>query len=158
MIPWSLAAPPLTASLLRTSYACHSPTAHSHCPQQLACRRQLADIPMSHVWPYQEWLDADRACFMSRQYIHSSLFQRLSTRPFLTQAEKAGTDVSKCSTLFVIGSFCYVKLCICASRHQRFLGGAPQTSDFMLVQPAPALRATSRPRVCTFGSAVMAAF
>ena len=92
---------------------------------------------MSHVWPYQEWLDADRACFMSRQYIHSSLFQRLSTRPFLTQAEKVGNTSSGCSAHLVIDSVPSVMLCGGAGRQQHLLGGALRLTC-MLVQPAPA--------------------
>ena len=105
--------PSLTASLLRTPHACYSHIAHSPLPQELACRRQLADIPMSHVWPYQEWLDADRACFMSRQYIHSSLFQRLSTRPFLTQAEKVSSTISGCSAFLVSAAAFLWWVCLC---------------------------------------------
>ena len=127
MIPGNLVAPPegLTAS----SFPCRLQSRCSfQLPHKLACRRQLADIPMSHVWPYQEWLDADRACFMSRQYIHSSLFQRLSTRPFLTQAEKVGNTISGCSAHLVIDSVLSVMLCGCAGRHQRLSGGALQTT------------------------------
>jgi len=52
------------------------------------CRTRLSHIPASHVWPFQEWLETDRACYLIRQYVFSNLYHRLSMRPFMSHIEK----------------------------------------------------------------------
>ena len=42
----------------------------------------------SHLWPYQRFVETDRAAFIIRQYIFANLHDHLSTRPFLCNIEK----------------------------------------------------------------------
>jgi hypothetical protein len=51
-------------------------------------RARLSGLPASHVWPFQEWLETDRACYLIRQYVFSNLYHRLSMRPFMSHIEK----------------------------------------------------------------------
>eukprot|EP00850_Spirogloea_muscicola_P015320 SM000116S24241 [mRNA] locus=s116:231404:242857:- [translate_table: standard] len=51
-------------------------------------RDLLLGVPQSHVWPFQCWLETDKAAYLLRQYFHSNLRDRLSTRPFLSAVEK----------------------------------------------------------------------
>ena len=57
------------------------------------CRTRLSHIPASHVWPFQEWLETDRACYLIRQYVFSNLYHRLSMRPFMSHIEKVPRSV-----------------------------------------------------------------
>ncbi|GMH03346.1 hypothetical protein Nepgr_005185 [Nepenthes gracilis] len=41
-----------------------------------------------HVWPFQFWLETDKAAYLLRQYFFNNLRDRLSTRPFLSLVEK----------------------------------------------------------------------
>ncbi|KAF6164233.1 hypothetical protein GIB67_010203 [Kingdonia uniflora] len=41
-----------------------------------------------HVWPFQYWLETDKAAYLVRQYFFNNLHDRLSTRPFLSHIEK----------------------------------------------------------------------
>lgn len=41
-----------------------------------------------HVWPFQFWLETDKAAYLLRQYFFNNLHDRLSTRPFLSVIEK----------------------------------------------------------------------
>lgn len=49
-------------------------------------RRLLADVP--NALPYHRILETSTNGFLIRQYIHSSLYDRMSTRPFLENIEK----------------------------------------------------------------------
>ncbi|KAF2838893.1 phosphoinositide 3-kinase regulatory subunit 4 [Patellaria atrata CBS 101060] len=49
-------------------------------------RKILADIP--NALPYHRILETSTTGFLVRQYIHSSLYDRISTRPFLEDIEK----------------------------------------------------------------------
>lgn len=51
-------------------------------------RDKLKDIEHSHVWPFQHWLETDKAAYLLRQYFFSNLHDRISTRPFLSLIEK----------------------------------------------------------------------
>ena len=53
-------------------------------------RRKLLTPPPKHLhaWPFQRELETDRAVYLIRQYAHSTLYDRVSTRPFLTLIEK----------------------------------------------------------------------
>jgi len=51
-------------------------------------RTALSPIPCPHVWPTQRLYHSDRAIHLVRQYLWSSLAQRITSRPFLTTAEK----------------------------------------------------------------------
>jgi phosphoinositide-3-kinase regulatory subunit 4 len=51
-------------------------------------REKLKDIQHSHVWPFQYWLETDKAAYLLRQYFFSNLHDRISTRPFLSVIEK----------------------------------------------------------------------
>lgn len=51
-------------------------------------REQLSKIEHSHVWPFQHWLETDKAAYLLRQYFFSNLHDRISTRPFLSMIEK----------------------------------------------------------------------
>jgi len=51
-------------------------------------RTALAPIPSPHVWPTQRLYQSDRAVHLVRQYLWSSLSQRITSRPFLSLAEK----------------------------------------------------------------------
>lgn len=41
-----------------------------------------------HAWPFQRELETERAVFLMRQYAHSTLYDRISTRPFLQHVQK----------------------------------------------------------------------
>ncbi|XP_062221696.1 serine/threonine-protein kinase VPS15-like [Phragmites australis] len=51
-------------------------------------RNAFKGIEGSHVWPFQVWLQTDKAAYLLRQYFHNNLHDRLSTRPFLSQIVK----------------------------------------------------------------------
>uniref|UniRef100_A0A0D9VM64 non-specific serine/threonine protein kinase n=1 Tax=Leersia perrieri TaxID=77586 RepID=A0A0D9VM64_9ORYZ len=51
-------------------------------------RSAFEGIEGSHVWPFQVWLQTDKAAYLLRQYFYSSLHDRLNTRPFLSKIEK----------------------------------------------------------------------
>ncbi|XP_047338375.1 serine/threonine-protein kinase VPS15 [Impatiens glandulifera] len=41
-----------------------------------------------HCWPFQFWLETDKAAYLLRQYFFNNLHDRLGTRPFLSVVEK----------------------------------------------------------------------
>jgi hypothetical protein len=45
-------------------------------------------VPCPHVWPMQVWWETPNAGYMMRQHFAANLYERLSTRPFLTPLEK----------------------------------------------------------------------
>ncbi|KAM0754729.1 Other/VPS15 protein kinase [Meredithblackwellia eburnea MCA 4105] len=49
-------------------------------------REQLQDCP--NVLPYQRAPETERACYLIRQWVASNLYDRISTRPFLSLVEK----------------------------------------------------------------------
>ncbi|KAI3932096.1 hypothetical protein MKW92_032179 [Papaver armeniacum] len=53
---------------------------------------QIRDVFRSlqhpHVWPFQYWVETDKAAYLLRQYFFNNLHDRLSTRPFLSLVEK----------------------------------------------------------------------
>ncbi|GJE86329.1 Pkinase-domain-containing protein [Phanerochaete sordida] len=49
-------------------------------------RDALADIP--NVYTYQSFVETDKAGYLVRQWVASSLYDRISTRPFLSHIEK----------------------------------------------------------------------
>ncbi|OCH92765.1 hypothetical protein OBBRIDRAFT_886008 [Obba rivulosa] len=49
-------------------------------------REALADIP--NVYNYQSFVETDKAGYLIRQWVASSLYDRISTRPFLSLIEK----------------------------------------------------------------------
>jgi phosphoinositide-3-kinase regulatory subunit 4 len=49
-------------------------------------REHLADIP--NVYTYQAFLETDKAGYIIRQWLANNLFDRISTRPFLSLIEK----------------------------------------------------------------------
>ncbi|XP_066322820.1 serine/threonine-protein kinase VPS15-like isoform X1 [Miscanthus floridulus] len=51
-------------------------------------RNAFKGIEGSHVWPFQVWLQTDKAAYLLRQYFINNLHDRLSTRPFLSQIAK----------------------------------------------------------------------
>ncbi|KAL5207317.1 hypothetical protein ABZP36_031752 [Zizania latifolia] len=51
-------------------------------------RNAFEGLKGSHVWPFQVWLQTDKAAYLLRQYFYSNLHDRLSTRPFLSKIEK----------------------------------------------------------------------
>ncbi|KAL6633375.1 hypothetical protein ACP70R_026046 [Stipagrostis hirtigluma subsp. patula] len=51
-------------------------------------RNAFKGIEGSHVWPFQVWLQTDKAAYLLRQYFNNNLHDRLSTRPFLSQIVK----------------------------------------------------------------------
>ncbi|KAG9441768.1 hypothetical protein H6P81_017622 [Aristolochia fimbriata] len=51
-------------------------------------REILRNVNHPHVWPFQYWLETDKAAYLLRQYFFSNLLDRLSTRPFLSPIEK----------------------------------------------------------------------
>ena len=53
-------------------------------------RKRLWGLPCPHVWPFQEFVETERACYLIRQYVFSNLYDRLSMRPFLAPIEKVG--------------------------------------------------------------------
>lgn len=53
-----------------------------------AVRMALLGLPCPHVWPMQTWWETPSAAYMMRQHFAANLYERLSTRPFLTAVEK----------------------------------------------------------------------
>ncbi|KAL9242324.1 hypothetical protein vseg_016337 [Gypsophila vaccaria] len=51
-------------------------------------RDTFRNIEHPHVWPFQCWLETDKAAYLLRQYFFNNLHDRLSTRPFLSLVEK----------------------------------------------------------------------
>ncbi|KAI3714696.1 hypothetical protein L6452_21655 [Arctium lappa] len=51
-------------------------------------REIFGRIENPHVWPFQFWLETDKAAYLLRQYFFNNLHDRLSTRPFLSLVEK----------------------------------------------------------------------
>ncbi|XP_075509748.1 serine/threonine-protein kinase VPS15-like [Primulina tabacum] len=51
-------------------------------------RDVFSNLDHSHVWPFQFWLETDKAAYLLRQYFFNNLHDRLSTRPFLSLVEK----------------------------------------------------------------------
>lgn len=49
-------------------------------------RESLADVP--NVLTYQKVVETERAGYLIRQWLHSNLYDRISTRPFLSAIEK----------------------------------------------------------------------
>ncbi|SNX82431.1 related to VPS15 - ser/thr protein kinase [Melanopsichium pennsylvanicum] len=49
-------------------------------------RESLADVP--NVLTYQKIVETERAGYLIRQWLHSNLYDRISTRPFLSAVEK----------------------------------------------------------------------
>lgn len=81
----------MTRSVLHfgTSFrACDLSTYQAYERRLSEIRQKLADVPLSHVWPFQRWVDTDKAAYLVRQYFYSNLYDRISTRPFLTAIEK----------------------------------------------------------------------
>ncbi|CAA0838617.1 protein kinase family protein / WD-40 repeat family protein [Striga hermonthica] len=57
--------------------------------RRLASIRQIfSHLDYPHVWPFQFWLETDKAAYLLRQYFFNNLHDRLSTRPFLGLVEK----------------------------------------------------------------------
>lgn len=53
-----------------------------------AARSQLLGVDMPHVWPFQLLVETRTAGYLVRQYLCANLYDRLSTRPFLSSVEK----------------------------------------------------------------------
>ncbi|KAK1377666.1 Serine/threonine-protein kinase VPS15 [Heracleum sosnowskyi] len=51
-------------------------------------REVFNGLEQPHVWPFQFWLETDKAAYLLRQYFFNNLHDRLSTRPFLSLVEK----------------------------------------------------------------------
>ncbi|KAF8388874.1 hypothetical protein HHK36_025555 [Tetracentron sinense] len=51
-------------------------------------REIFRSLQHPHVWPFQDWLETDKAAYLLRQYFFNNLHDRLSTRPFLSVVEK----------------------------------------------------------------------
>ncbi|KAF8400928.1 hypothetical protein HHK36_014231 [Tetracentron sinense] len=51
-------------------------------------REIFVSLQHPHVWPFQYWLETDKAAYLLRQYFFNNLHDRLSTRPFLSLVEK----------------------------------------------------------------------
>ncbi|KAK6151856.1 hypothetical protein DH2020_014491 [Rehmannia glutinosa] len=51
-------------------------------------REVFSHLDHPHVWPFQFWLETDKAAYLLRQYFFNNLHDRLSTRPFLGLVEK----------------------------------------------------------------------
>lgn len=51
-------------------------------------RNIFQNVQQPHVWPFQVWLETDKAAYLLRQYFFGNLHDRLSTRPFLSFIEK----------------------------------------------------------------------
>ncbi|KAI8594057.1 hypothetical protein BDZ88DRAFT_402446 [Geranomyces variabilis] len=57
-----------------------------HVNRLKAERDLLLEVP--NAFPYQRILETDRAAYLIRQHLYSNLYDRISTRPFLTLGEK----------------------------------------------------------------------
>lgn len=62
-------------------------------PCELSCdlqgiKNRLSSPECTHVWPFQTFLETANAGYMLRQYTFANLYDRLSTRPFLSNLEK----------------------------------------------------------------------
>ena len=60
-------------------------------------RKALADVP--NALPYHRIIETAACGYLVRQYIHSSLYDRLSTRPFLEEIEKKWLSFQLLSTV-----------------------------------------------------------
>jgi hypothetical protein len=92
--------PPAAAPALPPSRSSHLPsTPHTtpstphppatHPTSHPACRRsRLSGIDCPHVWPIQSCVETPSAGYMMRQHFFANLYDRLSTRPFLSDIEK----------------------------------------------------------------------
>ncbi len=61
----------------------------------ILCRNALLGVPCPHVWPMQVWWETPNAGYMMRQHFAANLYERLSTRPFLTALEKVRRENGK---------------------------------------------------------------
>mmetsp|Transcript_4856 Transcript_4856/g.17598 ORF Transcript_4856/g.17598 Transcript_4856/m.17598 type:complete len:1806 (+) Transcript_4856:266-5683(+) len=65
------------------------PGLQQHRYRLLSIRERLLRVrERGHVWPFQRFVETDKAVYLIRQYFFSSLSQRLYTRPFLSDIEK----------------------------------------------------------------------
>jgi len=62
----------------------------------VCCRNALLGLPCLHVWPMQLWWETPNAGYMMRQHFSANLYERLSTRPFLTALEKVCAAQTAC--------------------------------------------------------------
>mmetsp|Transcript_459 Transcript_459/g.1742 ORF Transcript_459/g.1742 Transcript_459/m.1742 type:complete len:1427 (+) Transcript_459:143-4423(+) len=65
-----------------------SPDLGSHKEELERIRDCLGGLSCPHLWPFQTWFESDNKAFLLRQYIFSNLYERISTRPFLSLPEK----------------------------------------------------------------------
>ncbi|GIL95346.1 hypothetical protein Vretimale_1391, partial [Volvox reticuliferus] len=57
--------------------------------QQLAAiRSALSCSSCQHAWPWQVWLESQYVGYLVRQHLAQNLYDRLSTRPFMSKLEK----------------------------------------------------------------------
>lgn len=53
------------------------------------CRSRLQDlVEYPHVWPFQALYESPGAAYLMRQHLAANLYDRLSTRPFMSNIEK----------------------------------------------------------------------
>jgi phosphoinositide-3-kinase regulatory subunit 4 len=65
-----------------------SPDLQDYKAELVKLRETLTGLDCPHVWPFQTWFETNTKAFLLRQYIFSDLYERISTRPFLSFAEK----------------------------------------------------------------------
>lgn len=59
-------------------------------------RERLSGLACPHVLPFQAFLESDKAAYLLRPHVFADLYHRLSTRPFLSAIEKAGSHSKPC--------------------------------------------------------------
>ncbi|GAX85401.1 hypothetical protein CEUSTIGMA_g12817.t1 [Chlamydomonas eustigma] len=65
-----------------------SPSLEVYKQQLNQIRTHLDEFEQSHVHPFRMFLETTGAAYLMRQYMFSNLYDRLSTRPFLSNMEK----------------------------------------------------------------------
>lgn len=65
-----------------------SPSLDSYRAQLLKIKSSLSGFDLANVLPFQTLHETPNAAYMTRQYLYSNLYDRLSTRPFLSNIEK----------------------------------------------------------------------
>ena len=65
-----------------------SPPLDAYRAHLLQIKASLSGIEPSNVLPFQTLHETPSAAYMTRQYLYSNLYDRLSTRPFLSNIEK----------------------------------------------------------------------
>ena len=65
-----------------------SPRLDEHRQRLAHLRDALSGLERPQVWPFQVFFETEQKAFLLRQFVFSNLYERISTRPFLSNPEK----------------------------------------------------------------------